>query len=189
MTNRLDQIVTRTGDDGTTALADGTRHLKSSARFQAMGDVDELNAHIGLLRAQLNAHTSAADQKINVFLVTLQHHLFEVGSELAVPGMTFLAKSALPMLEKWALEHNASLPPLTEFILPSGTLAAAQAHVCRTVARRAERQLVALNASEALNDGIIQLLNRSSDVFFIMARVLNMNAQKAETYWRGTQAD
>ena len=124
MTNRLDQIVTRTGDDGTTALADGTRHLKSSARFQAMGDVDELNAHIGLLRAQLNVPTSESDLKIDAFLVTLQHHLFEVGSELAVPGMTFLAKSALPLLEKWALEHNASLQPLTEFILPSGTLAA-----------------------------------------------------------------
>ena len=182
MSNRLDTITTRTGDDGTTALADGSRHLKSSPRFVAMGDVDELNAHVGLLRSLVN------DSAIDGFLIQLQHHLFEVGSELAVPGMTFLAAGAIGLLDDWSAQHNAELPALKEFILPAGMTAASQAHVCRTVARRAERSVVALNQVEPMNTRTIELLNRASDVFFIMARVLNQNAGQAETYWRGTSA-
>jgi cob(I)alamin adenosyltransferase len=188
MSNRLDQITTRTGDDGTTALADGSRHLKSSPRFNAMGDVDELNANIGALRARLRAHSHEPDRAIDQFLTNVQHHLFEIGSELAVPGMTFLSADALNALDDWAEQNNAQLPALKEFILPSGTLAATQAHICRTVARRAERSLVALNQLEALNDGTIQFLNRCSDVFFILSRVLNHNAGQTETYWRGTSS-
>ena len=182
MSNRLDTITTRTGDDGTTSLADGSRHLKSSPRFVAMGDVDELNAHVGLLRSVVN------DAAIDGFLIQLQHHLFEVGSELAVPGMTFLAANAIGLLDDWSAQHNAELPALKEFILPAGTTAASQAHVCRTVARRAERSVVALNQVEPMNTRTIELLNRASDVFFIMARVLNQTAGQAETYWRGTSA-
>ncbi|GHA74698.1 ATP:cob(I)alamin adenosyltransferase [Formosimonas limnophila] len=185
--NRLDDITTRTGDDGTTALADGSRHPKSAPRFVAMGDVDELNAHIGLLRSRLRVHASDDDKAIDEFLIVVQHHLFEVGSELAVPGMTFLAAGALDTLDGWGQRYNAQLSALKEFILPSGTLAASQAHVCRTVARRAERSLVALNQLEPINATAIQFLNRCSDVFFIMARVLNQNAQHPETYWRGNQ--
>ena len=185
MSNRLDTITTRTGDDGTTSLADGTRHLKSSARFTAIGDVDELNAHIGLLRSRLRAHVSQADQAIDEFLIDIQHHLFELGSELAVPGMTFLAADALTLLDNWGEANNATLPPLKEFILPSGTLAASQAHICRTVTRRAERSLVALAQLDVVADDSIRDLNRCSDVFFIMARVLNQNAQQPETHWRG----
>lgn len=188
MANRLDQITTRTGDDGTTGLADGTRHLKSSPRFMTMGDIDELNSHIGLLRSQLDTSTDSKSKQINEFLIDIQHHLFEIGSELAVPGMDFLAKNALQTLDDWSASANAELPALKEFILPSGTLAASQAHICRSVARRAERSMVLLRQSEAMNDASLHYLNRCSDVFFIMARLLNQNAQKPETLWRGNSS-
>jgi cob(I)alamin adenosyltransferase len=182
MTNRLDQIITRTGDNGTSSLADGTRLSKAHPRFDAMGDVDELNSNIGVLRSVLDAPIDAA---LNEFLAQIQHHLFEIGSELAVPGMTFLRAGALDQVEHWAEQANAQLPALQEFILPSGAASASQAHICRSVARRAERALVLLNQTEAQNDASLKYLNRCSDVFFIMARLLNQNAQVIETYWRG----
>ena len=182
MPNRLDQIITRTGDNGTSSLADGTRLSKAHPRFDAMGDVDELNSNIGVLRSVLDAPIDAA---LNEFLAQIQHHLFEIGSELAVPGMTFLRAGALDQVEHWAEQANAQLPALQEFILPSGAASASQAHICRSVARRAERALVLLNQTEAQNDASLKYLNRCSDVFFIMARLLNQNAQVTETYWRG----
>ena len=182
MTERLNQIITRTGDDGTSSLADGTRQPKSHARFMALGDVDELNSHIGVLRQSLS---SPFEQALDTLLSTIQHHLFEIGSELAVPGMTFLRAHALEHIECWSENANAQLPPLKEFILPSGTRAATQAHVCRSVARRAERSLVAVNQTEPLNESSLKYLNRCSDLFFIMARLINHNAQVDETYWRG----
>ena len=182
MTNRLDQIITRTGDNGTSSLADGTRLSKAHPRFDAMGDVDELNSNIGVLRSVLDAPIDAA---LKEFLAQIQHHLFEIGSELAVPGMTFLRAGALDEVEHWAEQANAQQPALQEFILPSGTASASQAHICRSVARRAERALVLLNQTEAQNDASLKYLNRCSDVFFIMARLLNQNAQVTETYWRG----
>ena len=182
MSNRLDQIITRTGDDGTSSLADGTRLSKAHERFAAMGDVDELNSNIGFLRSHLLDPLHA---DLNEFLALIQHHLFEIGSELAVPGMTFLRAEALSEVELWAEHANAQLPVLKEFILPSGNHSAAQAHVCRSIARRAERSMVALNQNEALNIASMQYLNRCSDVFFIMARLINQNAHISETYWRG----
>ena len=182
MTNRLDQIITRTGDNGTSSLADGTRLSKAHPRFDAMGDVDELNSNIGVLRSVLDAPIDAV---LNEFLAQIQHHLFEIGSELAVPGMVFLRAGALDEVEYWAEQANAQLPALQEFILPSGTVSATQAHICRSIARRAERALVLLNQTEAQNDASLKYLNRCSDVFFIMARLLNQNAQVTETYWRG----
>ena len=182
MTNRLDQIITRTGDNGTSSLADGTRLSKAHPRFDAMGDVDELNSNIGVLRSTLN---TSADSTLDNFLAQIQHHLFEIGSELAVPGMTFLRAGALDEVEHWAEQANAQLPALQEFILPSGTVSATQAHICRSIARRAERALVLLNQTEAQNDASLKYLNRCSDVFFIMARLLNQNAQVTETYWCG----
>ena len=182
MNERLNQIITRTGDDGTSSLADGTRLPKSHPRFMAMGDVDELNCHIGVLRQSL---TSPFEQAIDTLLSKIQHHLFEIGSELAVPGMSFLRAGALEHIECWAENANAQLPPLKEFILPSGTRSATQAHVCRSVARRAERSLVTLNQLEPLNEASLKYLNRCSDLFFIMARLLNQSAQVSETYWRG----
>lgn len=185
MTNRLDQITTRTGDDGSTGLADGSRHLKSSPRFVVMGDVDELNSHIGLLRSYLQQEINDNKQLLNEFLIDMQHHLFEIGSELAVPGMSFLSSNAVQQLDDWSNTTNAKLPALKEFILPSGTLAASQAHVCRSVTRRAERSMVQLRQAEAMSDASLHYLNRCSDVFFVMSRILNQNANQAETLWRG----
>ena len=185
MSERINQIITRTGDDGTTSLADGTRLPKSNARFTAMGDVDELNSHIGVLRQTLKLNDTL-DAHIEQQLIQMQHHLFEIGSELAVPGAVFLSSNALIFLEQWAERIRPSLPPLKEFILPSGTRAATQSHVCRSVARRAERSLVVLNQNEPLNETVLQYINRSSDLFFMLARQLNLSAQAAETYWRGT---
>ena len=182
MSDRLNQIITRTGDDGTSSLADGTRLPKSHPRFMALGDVDELNSHIGALRQSL---TSPFEQALDALLSKIQHHLFEIGSELAVPGMNFLRADALSHIECWSENANAQLPPLKEFILPSGTRAATQAHICRSIARRAERSLVALNQLEPLSEASLKYLNRCSDLFFIMARLLNQNAQVSETYWRG----
>lgn len=184
MSERLNTIITRTGDDGTSSLADGTRLPKSHPRFMALGDVDELNSHIGVLRQTLR---NPFEQALDNLLAKIQHHLFEIGSELAVPGRSFLRPDALSHIECWSENANAQLPPLKEFILPSGTHAATQAHVCRSVARRAERSLVALNQMEPLNDTSLKYLNRCSDLFFIMARLLNQTAQVEETYWRGVQ--
>ena len=137
MGKRLTQIATRTGDDGTTGLGDNSRVSKASARPDALGDVDELNSHIGLLLCE----DLPAD--VRELLVDIQHQLFNLGGELAMPGYDILQHQALADLDQALATHNAALPRLEEFILPAGTRAAAQAHVCRTVARRAERRVVA----------------------------------------------
>jgi cob(I)alamin adenosyltransferase len=167
MGNRLTQIATRTGDDGTTGLGDNTRVRKDSLRVQAMGDVDELNSHIGVLLCE------AMPEGVRVLLVEIQHQLFNLGGELSIPGFELLKPDALLALDAALAEHNAHLPRLQEFILPAGTRAAALAHVCRTVARRAERAVVALGVVEALKDNPRQYLNRLSDLMFVLARVLN----------------
>ena len=167
MSNRLTQIATRTGDDGSTGLGDGTRVPKDHLRVQAMGDVDELNSGLGVLLAE----PLPAD--VRALLVVIQHELFNLGGELSIPGYTLLKMDAVLRLDE-ALEHyNAQLPRLKEFILPAGTRSAALAHVSRTVARRAERAVVTLAATAALNDAPRQYLNRLSDLLFVLARVLN----------------
>jgi cob(I)alamin adenosyltransferase len=167
MSNRLTQIATRTGDDGSTGLGDGTRVPKSHLRVVAMGDVDELNSGLGVLLAE----PLPAD--VRELLVLIQHELFNLGGELSIPGFTLLKEEAVARLDQ-ALEHyNAQLPRLKEFILPAGTRSAALAHVSRTVARRAERALVTLAAAEPVNDAPRQYLNRLSDLMFVLARVLN----------------
>ncbi|HPU09262.1 MAG TPA: cob(I)yrinic acid a,c-diamide adenosyltransferase, partial [Ottowia sp.] len=143
MGKRLTQIATRTGDDGTTGLGDNTRVSKASARPMAMGDVDELNSHIGLLLCE----DMPAD--VRELLIDIQHQLFNLGGELSIPGFELLKDEALAQLDDALERHNATLPRLQEFILPAGTRAAAQAHICRTVARRAERAVVALEQHEA----------------------------------------
>ena len=179
MGKRLTQIATRTGDDGTTGLGDNTRVSKASARPMAMGDVDELNSHIGLLLCE----DMPAD--VRELLIDIQHQLFNLGGELSIPGFELLQDQALAQLDAALERYNGQLPRLQEFILPAGTRAAAQAHICRTVTRRAERSLVALAQIDVVADDSIRYLNRCSDVFFIMARVLNQNAQQPETHWRG----
>ena len=167
MANRLTQIATRTGDDGTTGLGDGSRVPKTDLRVVAMGDVDELNSGLGVLLAE----PLPAD--VRELLVVIQHELFNLGGELSIPGFELLKPAAVLRLDEALAHHNAALPRLQEFILPAGTRSAALAHVSRTVARRAERVVVALAAQEKVNDAPRQYLNRLSDLLFVLARVLN----------------
>jgi cob(I)alamin adenosyltransferase len=167
MSNRLTQIATRTGDDGSTGLGDGTRVPKDHLRVMAMGDVDELNSSLGVLLAE------KLPDDVRELLVIVQHELFNLGGELSIPGYQLLKSEAVLRLDD-ALEHyNATLPRLKEFILPAGTRSAALAHVSRTIARRAERAVVALAAAEPVNETPRQYLNRLSDLMFVLARVLN----------------
>jgi cob(I)alamin adenosyltransferase len=167
MSNRLTQIATRTGDDGTTGLGDGTRVPKDHLRIQAMGDVDELNSSLGVLLAE------PLPDDVRELLVIIQHELFNLGGELSIPSYELLKPDAVLRLDEALAHHNAALPRLKEFILPAGTRSAALAHVSRTVARRAERSLVALAAHESVNEAPRQFLNRLSDLMFVLARVLN----------------
>ncbi|MCK6401941.1 MAG: cob(I)yrinic acid a,c-diamide adenosyltransferase [Sphaerotilus natans subsp. sulfidivorans] len=168
MGHRLTQISTRTGDDGTTGLGDGTRVPKDHLRIAAMGDVDELNSQIGVLLAE------PLPAEVRELLVVIQHELFNLGGELCIPGHALLKDEAVLRLDEALAHHNAQLPRLQEFILPAGTRSAALAHVARTIARRAERAVVTLQRSgEALNSAPRQYLNRLSDLLFVLARVLN----------------
>lgn len=182
MGNRLTQIATRTGDNGTTGLGNNQRVSKHSLRVHAMGDVDELNSHIGLLLCE-DMPTSVRD-----VLVDIQHQLFNLGGELSIPGFELLKADAVLALDEALAAFNEPLPRLQEFILPAGTRAAAQAHVCRTVARRAERAVVALGNEEALRDEPRQYLNRLSDLMFVLARTLNRyrpdGSAGDDVYWK-----
>ena len=178
MGNRLTQIATRTGDDGTTGLGDNTRVSKTSLRVRAMGDVDELNSSIGVLLCE---DMPAA---VRDLLVEVQHQLFNLGGELSIPGYELLKADALLVLDGALAQHNACLPRLAEFILPAGSRAASLAHVCRTVARRAERAVVELGESEPLKDTPRQYLNRLSDLLFVLSRVLNRMNGGDDVYWK-----
>jgi cob(I)alamin adenosyltransferase len=182
MSNRLTRIATRTGDDGTTGLGDGTRTRKDALRVCAMGDVDELNSSLGVLLAE------PLPDEVRELLRTVQHELFNLGGELSIPGFELVKADAVASLDE-ALEHyNSRLPRLAEFILPAGTRGAALAHLSRTIARRAERSVVALAAAERVNDAPRQYLNRLSDVLFVLARVLNRANLDGkggdDVYWR-----
>jgi cob(I)alamin adenosyltransferase len=178
MGNRLSAIATRTGDNGTTGLGNNQRVSKNSLRVHAMGEVDELNSHIGVLLCE--------DMPVAVreLLVEVQHQLFNLGGELSIPGFELLKAEALLVLDQALADYNDTLPRLQEFILPAGTRAAALAHVCRTVARRAERHVVALGQEEALNETPRQYLNRLSDLMFVLARVLNRMNGGDDVYWK-----
>lgn len=182
MGQRLTQIATRTGDSGTTGLGDNTRVSKDSLRVHAMGEVDELNSNLGVLLCE----ELPAD--VRVLLVEMQHQLFNLGGELSIPGFELLKPEAVLALDAALAQHNAQLPRLQEFILPAGTRAAALAHVCRTVARRAERAVVALGGHEPLRDAPRQYLNRLSDLLFVLARVLNRYRSDGtvgdDVYWK-----
>jgi cob(I)alamin adenosyltransferase len=178
MGKRLTQIATRTGDDGTTGLGDNTRVSKDHLRVHAMGDVDELNSHIGLLLCE------QLPGDVRELLVEIQHELFNLGGELSIPGFELLKAEAVAALDAALADHNAKLPKLEEFILPAGNRAASQAHVCRTVARRAERAVVALGLQDVLRDTPRQYLNRLSDLMFVLARVLNRADDGDDVYWK-----
>lgn len=181
MGNRLSKIVTRTGDNGTTGLGDGSRVEKDSLRIQALGDIDELNAHVGLLLCE------ELPQGLRQELAAIQHDLFDLGGELCIPDHVALRESHVLKLDALLEQYNATLAPLKEFILPGGSRAAAQTHVCRTVCRRAERTLVALAKVEAIEDHARQYMNRLSDFLFVASRVLNRYASIEDVLWNKTR--
>jgi cob(I)alamin adenosyltransferase len=172
---RIDRVVTRGGDHGETSLGDGTRLKKDAVRVEAYGSVDEANAAIGMLRLH-------ADGDSDAMLARIQNDLFDLGADLCVPGIAGerLRVSEAPVLrlEQEIATINATLPPLSSFILPGGTPAAAHAHLARTVARRAERRVVTLAALEAINPNVLLYLNRLSDHLFVLGRRLNENASR-----------
>jgi cob(I)alamin adenosyltransferase len=181
---RLDVITTRGGDAGETSLGDGTRVPKDSARIEAIGAVDELNASLGVLRLHLES-----DAEADAMLARIQNELFDIGADLCVPGEAGdrLRLTAAPCvrLEQEVKAMNALIPPLRSFVLPGGSPGAAHAHVARTVARRAERLVVALAAQEAVNSVLIQYLNRLSDHLFVLGRRLNDNGARDVTWVPG----
>jgi len=182
MSNRLTQIATRTGDDVSTGLGAGSRVSYDPLRVIAMGDVDELNSGLGLLLAE------PLPEHVRELLVVVQHELFNLGGELSIPGFELLKADAVLRLDEALLHYNEQLPRLKEFILPAGTRSAALAHVSRTVARRAERALVALAATDKVNEAPRQYLNRLSDLLFVLARSLNRANLDGlggdDVYWR-----
>jgi cob(I)alamin adenosyltransferase len=177
MGNRLSKIVTRTGDTGTTGLTDGSRVPKQHLRVCAMGDVDELNSQIGVLL------THALPDAVNARLMRLQQVLFDLGGELSMPGHALVKLEDVEALDEDLAALNEALPPLREFVMPRGAPAVAASHVARTVARRAERSLWALNAQEPVNATGVQLLNRLSDYLFVVARTLTRQEGAGEVTW------
>ena len=182
MANRLSVIATRTGDDGTTGLGDGSRTPKDAPRIAAIGDVDELNSGIGVLL------TEDLPAEISADLLAIQHDLFDMGAELCIPGHTALTDEHIARLDARLAHYNATLPPLREFILPGGSRGSAEAHVARTVCRRAERAVVALARIDPVNPPVRQYLNRLSDLMFVLARCINQHAGQKDTFWAGAQA-
>ncbi|MEQ4618559.1 MAG: cob(I)yrinic acid a,c-diamide adenosyltransferase [Corticimicrobacter sp.] len=177
MGHRLSVISTRTGDDGTTGLGDGRRVAKDDLRIAALGDVDELNSHLGVLLAE------NLPDPVDTDLLAIQHDLFDLGGELAIPGHVMLQETHVQRLDRMLAHYNATLPPLREFILPGGSRPAALAHVARTVARRAERSVVALARQETFGVLPQQYLNRLSDLLFVLARSLNAVAGGQDVLW------
>ena len=179
MGHRLSKIYTRTGDDGTTGLGDGSRVRKDSVRVEAYGTVDELNSVVGILLAVPNLPAA-----VTACLTEVQHELFDLGGELCIPGHRAITAEHTTRLETSLDGFNDALPPLKEFILPGGGPAAAACHLARTVARRAERRVWALAQAESVNDEAPKYLNRLSDLLFVLARVLARHERGAEVLWR-----
>ena len=177
MGNRLSRIYTRTGDDGSTGLGDGSRVAKDSARVGAYGTVDEANSTIGLVLA------SELPDNIRTLLTAVQHQLFDLGGELCIPGHAAIFDADVQRLEQHLDAYNDDLPPLKEFILPGGGDAAARCHIARTVARRAERETVMLSRIEAVRPEAVRYLNRLSDLLFVLARVLARTSGHGEVVW------
>jgi len=177
MGNRLSKIATRTGDAGNTGLGDGSRVDKDALRVHAMGDVDELNSHIGVLLCE------NLSPQLRHELISIQHDLFDMGGELCIPGYSLITETQVARLDALLEKYNADLPPLRDFILPGGNRPAALAHVCRTVCRRAERAIVSVGKNEAINDHPRQYMNRLSDLLFVLSRVLNRVDGGSDVLW------
>lgn len=178
MGHRLSRIYTRTGDDGTTGLGDGSRVAKDDPRVEAYGTVDELNSCVGLVLAE------PLPENVQAILVEIQHELFDLGSELCVPGYHAITPDHIARLESFLDELNAALPPLKEFILPGGGRAASACHLARTVCRRAERRVFSLAKEMEVSPEALKYLNRLSDLLFVIARVLARHDTGSEVLWR-----
>lgn len=178
MGNRLSKIYTKTGDDGSTGLGDGSRAAKDSLRVTAYGTVDEANSCIGLLLA------GAVPDDIRDLLTSIQHQLFDLGGELCIPSHAAIDDADVERLEQRLDHYNDALPPLKDFILPGGGEAAARCHVARTVVRRAERETVALARTETVRPQAVRYLNRLSDLLFVLARVLARDSGHGEVLWQ-----
>jgi cob(I)alamin adenosyltransferase len=178
MGNRLSRIVTRTGDDGSTGLGDGTRVRKDTARIEALGSVDELNCTLGVLLSNPLDDESAA-----YCLTEVQHDLFDLGGELAIPGSVAINDERVAWLDSQLQEFNRSLPPLKEFVLPGGGTAASASHIARAVCRRAERSCWALARNEPMSPMALRYLNRLSDLLFVLARRFARAGQSGESLW------
>ena len=178
MGHRLSKIYTRTGDDGTTGLGDGSRVKKTGRRIEAIGTVDELNSILGLLL------TRQLPDEIRISLTDIQHELFDLGGELSIPGRVAISDVQVNRLETILDRFNADLPPLKEFVLPGGSEASGVCHLARSVCRRAERCVIHLGEAEKINATATKYLNRLSDLLFVLARVLNVHAGRADVLWQ-----
>ena len=178
MGNRLSRIYTRTGDDGSTGLGDGSRVAKDDGRVNAFGTVDEANSALGVLLAV------ALPDDVRALLTRIQHQLFDLGGELCIPGHAAIQQGDVAALEQQLDHYNASLPALQEFILPAGGEAAARCHLARTIVRRAERETVTLARLEPVRSEALQYLNRLSDLLFVLARVLARADGQGEVLWQ-----
>ena len=178
MGNRLSKIYTRTGDDGTTGLGDGSRVAQDSARVSAYGTIDELNSAIGIVLAD------NVPERIREVLTQAQHDLFDLGGELCIPGMAMVDDADVTRLESMLDAFNETLPPLKDFILPGGGMPAAHCHLARTICRRAEREVITLSRSEDVRGEAIRYLNRLSDLLFVLARVLARESGHGEVLWQ-----
>ena len=178
MGHRLSKIYTRTGDQGTTGLGDGSRVEKDCPRMEAIGTVDELNSSFGLVRAE------RLPEGLDELFSEIQHRLFDLGGELSVPGYTVIEQSDVATLEQRLDAYNATMPMLKEFILPAGGRATSLSHLARTICRRAERRVYTLSKSETINPQSLAYLNRLSDLLFVIARVLARFEHGAEVLWQ-----
>lgn len=183
MGNRLSKIYTKTGDNGTTGLGDGSRIEKDHLIVAAMGDVDELNASIGIVL------TASIPIELQTILIQVQHDLFNIGGEICLPNYAILTEASVEYLETSIDTLNAELSPLKEFILPGGTIGAAYCHLARTVCRRAERTLIALNREVDVTNFSLLYLNRLSDLLFVMCRTINKAADVSDVHWKNKQAE
>ena len=185
MGNRLSKLATKTGDDGTTGIGGNTRLSKDSSRVEAIGTVDELNATIGMVCSH------SIDNEIALSLNEIQHRLFDLGGELAMPGYTLITEEHIKQLDEWLDNFNSQLPPLKEFVLPKGSLATTCCHLARTVCRRAERRMVSLAKEEEISQNLTIYLNRLSDLLFVFCRLLARVDNQDEEMWQSkrTQSD
>ena len=178
MGHRLSKLYTRTGDDGTSGLSGGDRVPKNHERMNAMGTVDELNSVIGLLISKLD------DDELKTMFTAIQHDLFNIGGEISMPGHSFINESKVTSLESKIDHFNESVEPLKDFILPGGSEAASVCHMARSIARRAERDVITLHFAEPVSDTTRQYLNRLSDLLFVVARVINLRLGHDDVLWK-----